>query len=79
MEWQKIQNIVAEVLQIRPEDVNMDSTFSEDLGADSLEVYQIITMIEDTFSIEVSDAMSGYTPQTVGALYNRVSDLLGIS
>lgn len=79
MEWEKIRNIVAETLQIRPEDVNMDSTFSEDLGADSLEVYQIITVIEDTFSVEVSDTFSGYVPQTVGALYNRVADLLGLA
>ena len=57
----------------------MDSTFSEDLGADSLEVYQIITVIEDTFSVEVSDTFSGYVPQTVGALYNRVADLLGLA
>ena len=79
MEWDKIRGIVAEILQIRPDDVHMDSSFFDDLGADSLDVYRIITEIEDVFSVEVSDIMSGYTPPTVGALYNRVSDLLGLS
>ena len=79
MEWEKIRDITAEILQIRPEDVHMDSALFDDLGADSLDVYRIITEIEDTFSVEVSDILSGYTPQTVGALYNRVSDLLGLS
>ncbi|MBO7630912.1 MAG: acyl carrier protein [Lachnospiraceae bacterium] len=79
MEWEKIRDITADILQIRPEDVHMDSAFFDDLGADSLDVYRIITEIEDTFSVEVSDILSGYTPQTVGALYNRVSDLLGLS
>ena len=79
MEWEKIRNIVSEMLEIRPEDVHMDSSFFEDFGADSLDVYRIITAIEDVFSVEISDLTSGYMPQTVGALYNRVSDLLGLS
>ena len=79
MEWDKVRDIVAEALQVRPEDVHMDSSFFDDLGADSLDVYRIITDIEDAFSVEVSDMLGGYTPQTVGALYNRVSDLLGLS
>ncbi|MCQ2421841.1 MAG: acyl carrier protein [Lachnospiraceae bacterium] len=78
MEWDKIRSIVAEELQIRAEEIHMDSRFSEDLGADSLNVYRIITEIEDVFSVEVSDAFSDYNPQTVGALYNRVSELLGL-
>ena len=79
MEWEKIRNIVSEMLEIRPEDVHMDSSFFEDFGADSLDVDRIITAIEDVFSVEISDLTSGYMPQTVGALYNRVSELLGLS
>ena len=74
MEWDKIRSIVAEELQIRAEEIHMDSRFSEDLGADSLNVYRIITEIADVFSVEVSDAFSDYNPQTVGALHNRVFD-----
>lgn len=62
MEWDKIRSIVAEELQIRAEEIHMDSRFSEDLGADSLNVYRIITEIEDVFSVEVSDAFSDYNP-----------------
>ena len=79
MEWEKIRDITAEILQIRPEDVHMDSAFFDDLGADSLDVYRIITEIEDTFSVEESYSLSGYTPKTVGAIYNRDSDRLGFS
>ena len=78
MVWERILNIIGETLHVRPEDVQMDSSFFDDLGADSLEVYQIITAVEDEFSVEVSDAASGYMPQTAGALYNRLADLLGI-
>ena len=52
MEFEKLQGIIAEVLNIEPEDVTMAATFVDDLGADSLDIFQIIMGIEEEFDIE---------------------------
>jgi acyl carrier protein len=56
MEFEKLQSIIAEVLSVETNDITMETTFVDDLGADSLDVYQIITGIEDEFDIEIPDA-----------------------
>ena len=53
MEFEKLQKIVAEVLNVDPEEVTMASTFVDDLGADSLDVFQIVMGIEEEFDIEI--------------------------
>lgn len=52
-EFEKLKKIIAEVLNVDPEEVRMDTTFTDDLGADSLDLYQIIMGIEEEFDIEV--------------------------
>ena len=53
MEFEKLQGIIAEVLNIDPEEVTMAATFVDDLGADSLDIFQIIMGIEEEFDIEI--------------------------
>ena len=53
MEFEKLQSIIAEVLNIEADEVTMDKTFVDDLGADSLDVFQIIMGIEEEFDIEI--------------------------
>ena len=53
MEFEKLQQIIAEVLNIDPEEITMNTTFVDDLGADSLDVFQIIMGIEEEFDIEI--------------------------
>ena len=53
MEFEKLQGIIAEVLNIEPEEVTMAATFIDDLGADSLDIFQIIMGIEEEFDIEI--------------------------
>lgn len=55
MEFEKLQEIIVDVLNVNPEDVTMDTTFVDDLGADSLDVFQIIMGIEETFDIEIEN------------------------
>ena len=55
MEFEKLQEIIAEVLNVDPEEITMDTTFVDDLGADSLDVFQIIMGIEEEFDIEISN------------------------
>ena len=53
MELEKLQDIIAEVLNVDPSEISEDTTFVDDLGADSLDVFQIIMGIEEEFDIEI--------------------------
>ena len=55
MELEKIKKIIAEVLNVDEEEITMDTTFVDDLGADSLDVFQIIMGIEEEFDIEIAN------------------------
>ncbi len=55
MEFEKLQSIIADVLNIDANEITMDTAFIDDLGADSLDIYQIIVGIEDEFDIEIPD------------------------
>lgn len=52
MEFEKLRQIIAEVLNVDPEEITMETTFVDDLGADSLDIFQIIMGIEEEFDIE---------------------------
>lgn len=51
MEFEKLQRIIAEVLSMDPEEITRKKKFVDDLGADSLEIFQIIMGIEDAFDV----------------------------
>ena len=53
MEFEKLKKMIAEVLNVDPDEITMETTFQDDLGADSLDVYQIIMGIEEEFDIEI--------------------------
>ena len=53
MELEKLQQIIAEVLNVDASEVMPGTNFTEDLGADSLDLYQIILGVEDAFDIEI--------------------------
>lgn len=53
MEFEKLVQIIAEVLNIETDDVRLETTFVDDLGADSLDIFQIIMGIEEEFDIEI--------------------------
>ena len=53
MEFEKLRDIIVEVLNVDENEVPMESTFVDDLGADSLDVFQIIMGIEEEFDIEI--------------------------
>ncbi len=53
MEFEKLKKVIAEVLNVDPEEITMDTTFTDDLGADSLDVFQIVMGIEEVFDIEI--------------------------
>lgn len=53
MEFEKLKNVIAEVLNVDPEEITLDTTFTDDLGADSLDLFQIIMGLEEEFDIEI--------------------------
>ncbi len=53
MELEKLREMIAGVLNVDPKEITSETTFLEDLGADSLDVYQIIMGIEEAFHIEI--------------------------
>ena len=55
MEFERLKEIIVDVLNVGEEDVKMESTFVDDLGADSLDIFQIIMGIEEAFDIEIEN------------------------
>ena len=55
MELEKLKEIIADVLNVEVNDITEDTTFVDDLGADSLDIFQIIMGIEETFDIEIDN------------------------
>lgn len=55
MEFEKLKAIIVDVLNLDEQDIHMDSTFVDNLGADSLDIFQIIMGIEETFDIEIDN------------------------
>ena len=53
MEFEKLKKVIAEVLNVDPDEITMDTTFMDDLGADSLDIFQIVMGIEEEFDIEI--------------------------
>ena len=54
MELEMLRKVIAEVLNVDQAEITMDTTFVDDLGADSLDVFQIIMGIEEELDIEVN-------------------------
>ena len=53
MEFEKLRDIIVDVMNVSKDDITPDTTFVDDLGADSLDVFQIIMGIEEEFDIEI--------------------------
>ena len=51
----KVKNIIVEQLGVSPEDVNPEAKFVDDLGADSLDLTELIMAMEEEFGIEIDD------------------------
>ena len=71
MIFEKLKDIIAEQLSVEAEEVNMDSNIQDDLGADSLDVVDLITTIEDEFDISIPDEAVEEI-KTVGDIVNYI-------
>ena len=76
MEFKKLCSIIVDVLGVEVNDITPDTTFIDDLGADSLDVAQIILGIEEEFDVTVdSDVASNVT--TVGQALELIKNAIG--
>ncbi len=55
MEFEKLKDIIAGQLGISVDEITMDSSFENDLGADSLDLVEIVMGIEEVFGFEVAE------------------------
>ncbi len=70
--YQKLLSVISEVLHVNVDELTKETSFSEDLGADSLDVYQLIMALEEAFDVEVEQTMEDITVSTVGELYEKL-------
>lgn len=73
MELEKLKEIIADVLNVEVNDITEDTTFVDDLGADSLDIFQIIMGIEETFDIEIDNDDAEQIP-TVGDAVEQIKN-----
>lgn len=74
MEFEKIRDIIAEQLEISEEEITQDTLF-EELGADSLDIFQIITELEEIYEMEF-DTEDAEKIKTVGDAVNYIKEAL---
>ena len=72
MIFEKLKDIIAEQLSVEADEVTMDSNIQDDLGADSLDVVDLITTIEDEFDISIPDEAVEEI-KTVGDIANYIA------
>ena len=76
MELEKLKRIIAEVMSIEVESITEDTSFVDDLGADSLDIFQIIMGMEEEYDIEIdSDTVDGI--QTVRGAVEAIRRITG--
>lgn len=56
--FDKVKEIVVDQLGVDADDVNIDSTFIDDLGADSLDIVELIMAFEEEFNVEIPDEIA---------------------
>ena len=55
MEFEKIRSIISDQMSISEDKITLETSFTEDLGADSLDIFQIISELEEEFNMEFSN------------------------
>ena len=63
--FSKVKDLVVEKLSIDPAKITMDANFRKDLGADSLDTYELVYAIEEELGVTISDDMANEF-ETVG-------------
>lgn len=74
--FEKVKAIVAEQLEVKPEEITPDSSFANDLGADSLDTVELVMALEEEFGIEIPDEVAEQI-DTVGKAVDHIEEAQG--
>ena len=74
--FEKVRNIIVDLLQVSEDSVTLDSHFIDDLGADSLDLVELIMGIEEEFNIEIPDGEAEKVV-TVGDVVEYIKENVG--
>ncbi len=70
---ERMKEIIAEQLSVEAEEIKMETSFKEDLGADSLDLFELVMALEDEYSVEIlSEDLEKLL--TVGDVVNYLKD-----
>ena len=78
MEYEKLQKLLAEILEVEPEQIRRGKSFVRDYGADSLMLYQILMGVEAVFGVIVEEE-EAVRWNTVGQLWEYLQTGRGIT
>ena len=71
--FERIKGIIVELLGVEPEKVTMEARFREDLGADSLDLVELVMEFEEKFGGEISDEQAQQI-KTVGDVVKYIEE-----
>ncbi|MGB9678993.1 MAG: acyl carrier protein [Thermoanaerobacteraceae bacterium] len=74
MVFDKVRDIIVEQLGVDPDEVTMESSFIDDLGADSLDIVELVMALEEEFDIEIPDE-DAEKIKTVGDVVEYLNNL----
>ena len=77
MVFDKVKQIMSEQFNISEEEITLSTSFTDDLNADSLDVYQVIMAIEEEFEMEISNEEAEKVA-TVGDVVNYIKEQKGL-
>lgn len=76
MEFDILKKIVSEILGVDPREITEETTFADDLGADSLDLLQVVIGIEEHFNISIAEEELGDIVTVKDAL-DKINRVLG--
>nr|WP_312576364.1 acyl carrier protein [Sedimentibacter sp.] len=73
--FERLRDLISEKLSVDSDDITMETSFADDLEADSIALFELIMAIEEEFDIEVEDE-SIESISTVGDIVNYLEEVL---
>ncbi len=74
MEFEVLRDALVKILGVAPDEVTMQSTFAKDLGADSLDLYQVLLNAKEVFDLEI-DTEKLQSLQTVSEAVDYMKEM----
>ena len=73
MVFEKVKAVIAEQTGINPDDIKMESTFVEDLNIDSLDLVELIMILEEEYDVEIDEDQAEYI-KTIGDVVKFIKE-----